>query len=729
MAPLKPTPNLAHAFSLAPENAVKYFENLGYQVSANWREAAAAARSQAFSVAGAMSLDILQDVRGEIQKALNKGTPLGEFQKDVTAMMERKGWSSTLVGAGRLAPWHLETIYRTNMQSAFMAGQYKENIENAADRPWWKYQAVMDARTRPAHAKLNGRIYRFDDPFWQKFYPPNGYSCFPAGTPIATPSGWRPIESIKSGDSVIGGSGDIKPVAFPMVRRFEGNIIRIVDERSLYFALTPNHRVLTMKGWIKAENLKVGDILIQIPEVSSLDLPIEDINKGDVVGGDPIMSGPIQRESPTSTTLNSKPDLGNKYINPVRAKIKIMDRLISKAFNMLKGEELDLSRKSIRIDMPGWVVPQYFYPRFKAFLFNVRTKKGRSFLEFFRHASQHLTVFLVFPLSYVASFLRILAQTRTQLFGGFSPSFGVIYPLDSHRIPPPARRNSKMSHEFDYSMRLHPPSAADLPIRHEIIDVEDPEGFTSGAPLDFFDSLDSFVAWAGLHCHLHIIKSISILPYSGNVYNLEIKEDNSYCIPSCVVHNCRCRTRALTDAQVQGQTISKMGPGATSVNGVSPDEGFDHNPGKAWLGNLDKYDYSVAVKGIENILAGPSFEAFFDGKIQGEIPIAVLSPKEMEVLGAKRQTVYLSSDSLTEHQVRHRDMRIDDYRKVPIIIAEGAVYKAGNSRLIYLWSEGFLYRATLKTTKTGDANYFISLFKTTEKDADKQVRNKMERIR
>ncbi|SMC28538.1 phage putative head morphogenesis protein, SPP1 gp7 family, partial [Desulfacinum hydrothermale DSM 13146] len=77
----------------------------------------------------------------------------------------------------RLTPWRLDTIFRTNVQSAYGAGRYKQMVENAPQRPWWLYDAVLDARTRPSHAAMDGRVYRFDHPVWDKWYPPNGFNC------------------------------------------------------------------------------------------------------------------------------------------------------------------------------------------------------------------------------------------------------------------------------------------------------------------------------------------------------------------------------------------------------------------------------------------------------------------------------------------------------------------------------------------------------------------------
>jgi len=178
--------NLALAFGLPPAQAVKYFESKGYAITWGWRDMAAAAHARAFTVAGVTKLDVLQDIRAELQRALNEGRTYADFKRDLIPRMQAKGWwgklaqtdmeTGEMAGKG-LTPRRLETIFRANLQTAYMAGRYQAHLENAADRPWWMYVAIMDGRTRPQHASLNGRVFRYDDPIWQKLYPPNGYNC------------------------------------------------------------------------------------------------------------------------------------------------------------------------------------------------------------------------------------------------------------------------------------------------------------------------------------------------------------------------------------------------------------------------------------------------------------------------------------------------------------------------------------------------------------------------
>ena len=133
-----------------------------------------------------MREDILKDIRTAVDKALSEGKTLHEFQKELKPTLQKKGWwgEQFVVDSQGVAEkvqlgsmYRLKTIYSVNMQTFYQTWRYKTQVDNANNRPYWEYVAVMDASTRPEHAELNGMVYRYDDPFWRAFYPPNGWRC------------------------------------------------------------------------------------------------------------------------------------------------------------------------------------------------------------------------------------------------------------------------------------------------------------------------------------------------------------------------------------------------------------------------------------------------------------------------------------------------------------------------------------------------------------------------
>jgi SPP1 gp7 family putative phage head morphogenesis protein len=179
--------SLAYMFGVKPERAIAYLEEKGMKISFDWHEVLDDAHNRAFTVAKAMKLDILQDLRDGVSKAMDEGLTFRDFQKNLEPTLRAKGWwgykevLNKATGELRMAqlgsPRRLEIIYEQNVQSIYSAGRYRSQMDFAKSRPYWMYVAVMDMRTRPTHAAMNGQIFRYDDEIWNSFYPPLDFRC------------------------------------------------------------------------------------------------------------------------------------------------------------------------------------------------------------------------------------------------------------------------------------------------------------------------------------------------------------------------------------------------------------------------------------------------------------------------------------------------------------------------------------------------------------------------
>src|SRR4051812_38469029 len=95
------------------------------------------ARKRAFSVAGVAQLDLVNQVWAAIDSALANGTTLGDFKTDVSAKLTA-AW-------GAEKPWLIDTIFRTNVQTAYGAGRWRQMRDPAVmrARPYWRFSAIL----------------------------------------------------------------------------------------------------------------------------------------------------------------------------------------------------------------------------------------------------------------------------------------------------------------------------------------------------------------------------------------------------------------------------------------------------------------------------------------------------------------------------------------------------------------------------------------------------------
>lgn len=150
--------------------------------SKTWRDITGNAHDRAAVVAGATKQALVEDFAAVIEKI-----PAGLSQSEFTAEFERlvakhgwTGWTGEGSEAGRA--WRARVIYETNLSTAHAAGRLRQmrNPDVLKRRPYWRYvhaHTRVPEVPRPAHEALDGKVWRADDPIWEKIYPPNDWFC------------------------------------------------------------------------------------------------------------------------------------------------------------------------------------------------------------------------------------------------------------------------------------------------------------------------------------------------------------------------------------------------------------------------------------------------------------------------------------------------------------------------------------------------------------------------
>ena len=212
-------------------------------------------------------------------------------------------------------------------------------------------------------------------------------------------------------------------------------------------------------------------------------------------------------------------------------------------------------------------------------------------------------------------------------------------------------------------------------------------------------------------------------------------------------YRCRCSLISLTEEQAQARSRPNPDGEGTGLyktpqleGGIpaKPDKGWDYNPFEdhmQWVNQaLERFDPKLRAVGdkmvfmspahetletfaardqrIRTELASPAFEAFFhaDKNAPNTFVVAALNHEDQQIIGCLNDTLLLSRVTLDEHKASHPEVTLEDYRRIPDIIAHGEIWGSHRpQRFVYLWIGNKAYRAAVKSDATGTQAWFLSL--------------------
>ncbi|HRG59846.1 MAG TPA: phage minor head protein [Bacteroidia bacterium] len=128
-------------------------------------ELAQITRDNVYIFSGAKNANQLKEFNALLQNADGSQKPFNQFLKDVKAV--DKTYNTH----------YLKAEFNHAQNCARMIQKWQQIKGNSDALPYLKYRAVIDGKTRATHKSMNGIVKRWDDSFWNSFYPPNGWNC------------------------------------------------------------------------------------------------------------------------------------------------------------------------------------------------------------------------------------------------------------------------------------------------------------------------------------------------------------------------------------------------------------------------------------------------------------------------------------------------------------------------------------------------------------------------
>ena len=124
-------------------------------------------RALAFTVSGLAGISQIKGILDSLNRAIEKGDGFDTWQNKV---------KDNIVSTS-LPKHRQELVYRNAVQNAYSIGRHTHYQKHKDTRPYLRYSAVNDSRTRPSHGAMHGTVLSVDDPFWATNTPPNGHAC------------------------------------------------------------------------------------------------------------------------------------------------------------------------------------------------------------------------------------------------------------------------------------------------------------------------------------------------------------------------------------------------------------------------------------------------------------------------------------------------------------------------------------------------------------------------
>lgn len=166
-----PGPVQAPASPGAHDRATQWFRARIGVTRPEWDAFDEQTRRLAFTVSGLASSSLVKQVQEALAAAIERGESFEDFRARLGESLANS-WGDASSG-------RLETIFRNAVQHAYGAQRFEEMSSPAAlaDRPYWRFEAILDGRTTQVCEQRDGVLRPATDGWWITNWPPLHHRC------------------------------------------------------------------------------------------------------------------------------------------------------------------------------------------------------------------------------------------------------------------------------------------------------------------------------------------------------------------------------------------------------------------------------------------------------------------------------------------------------------------------------------------------------------------------
>lgn len=157
---------------LPPLEAIEFFRTKVPLPSKTIERLVRMARARGMAVREGLTQQVRDAMDQILTDALREGRGLQWFRDNLGDLLAREGLDPA-------NPFRVETIFRTNLTTAYTAGriaQVEDDPAVAEVFQWWQFDATLDGVTTDVCRKMHGKVFRRDNPKFQKYATPLHYN-------------------------------------------------------------------------------------------------------------------------------------------------------------------------------------------------------------------------------------------------------------------------------------------------------------------------------------------------------------------------------------------------------------------------------------------------------------------------------------------------------------------------------------------------------------------------